>query len=83
MECLKTFVQSVFFLYDLFSTEKGKLLSVLLLLIALKYDFDLNIFIEKKLETFEEKINDNSFTFETLKDDGFMLSKIPNYLKSN
>jgi len=47
------------------------------------YDLYFKIFSEKKLETFEEKINDNSFTFETLKDDGFMLSKIPNYLKSN
>ncbi|CAF0714065.1 unnamed protein product [Brachionus calyciflorus] len=38
--------------------------------------------IENKSEDFEALINDNTFTIEALKDDGVVISKIPNYVKS-
>lgn len=37
---------------------------------------------ENKMENFESLISDTSFTIEALKDDGVVISKIPNYIKS-
>ena len=66
---------------------------LLLILIGIRYEskfyYRLNfiyIIFFKKLdnsqEDFESLINDSTFTSETLKDDGFVLGKIPIYLKS-
>jgi hypothetical protein len=41
------------------------------------------VFLENKIQSFEQLINESSFTIESLKDDGFVISKIPSYLKSN
>ena len=38
---------------------------------------------ENKSESYEALISDGSFTVESLKDDGIVVSKIPTYLKSN
>ena len=40
-------------------------------------------FLENKIQSFEQLINESSFTIESLKDDGFVISKIPSYLTSN
>lgn len=37
---------------------------------------------EDKSEDFDTLLNDSSFTTEALKDDGFVIHKIPMYLKS-
>jgi len=36
---------------------------------------------DNKLQSFEDSINDMAFLSETLKDDGFVIAKIPDYLK--
>ncbi len=66
---------------------------LLLILIGIRYESRfynrlnlIYIILFKKLdnsqEDFESLINDSTFTSETLKDDGFVLGKIPIYLKS-
>ena len=37
---------------------------------------------ENKVSSLDELITESSFTVESLKDDGFVISKIPSYLKS-
>jgi hypothetical protein len=60
VDCLKTFVHTVYNLFDLFSSD-----------------------LENKTESCETIISDQSFTIESLKDDGIVISKIPTYLRSN
>lgn len=59
LKCLKSFVDTVNHIYNLFSDD-----------------------INNKTQSFEESINDATFTIESLKDDGFLIAKIPAYLKS-
>ena len=59
LKCLKSFVNTVNHIYNLFSNDQSN-----------------------SLQSFEDSVNESIFTIESLKDDGFVISKIPNYLKS-
>lgn len=73
VESLRTFVYTIRHLYDLFSSPSSTSSS----------STNKNGTIESNNSvSYEALISDGSFTIESLKDDGIVLSKIPSYLKS-
>jgi len=80
IDVLNSLVSSISYFDDLFSLDAGKLkLLWKNFFILNKFNF---LLLDKNIESYDSLISDTTFTIEALKDDGFVLSKIPTYLKS-